>query len=194
MPPINLKEYKRSLRREAKAYRASLSADEKAELDAKITQNVLRLYQYKRCSTLFAYVSTDIEIDTRAIIRQAFADGKRVAVPRCTDEQGSMVFHYITSLDDLRTGAFSVEEPDEAAPIARYSDGAFMLVPAFLIDRAGYRIGYGKGYYDRYLTDFAGQTVGLCYNAGFVSRIERGRYDRAVDVVVTENGIKTIAK
>lgn len=193
-PIINLKEQKAALRGQAKAYRRALSADEKALLDAKITQNVLRLHQFRRCSTLFTYVSTDIEVDTREIIRCALAEGKRVAVPRCTGESGIMQFHYITDLQELEIGAFSVQEPRADAPLAEYVNGAFMLVPAFLIDRAGYRIGYGKGYYDRYLSHFAGQTAGLCYQQGFVSKLWHGRYDKAVDVVVTENGIKTVAK
>lgn len=189
---ISLREYKRELRERAKLYRKSLTERQKADMDSKIAENLLRSNQYKKCTTVFTYASSKLEINTRSIIERAFLDGKNVAVPRCTDNEGEMTFHYITSFDDLQKGAYSIDEPNENLPVALYSPGAFMIVPAFVIDRSGYRIGYGKGYYDRYLAGFFGQTVGLCYSKSLVNKIDRGRFDRSVDVIITELGIKTV--
>ena len=192
MPYINYKEIKRGLRQKSRLGRRELSDAEKRELDRKIYDNIMRLRQYKACNTIFAYVSTGTEVDTKAVIKKAFLDGKRVAVPRCTDEKGRMVFHYITSLDELRPGSFSVDEPSETAPVAVGNDSCFMLVPAFVIDKKGYRIGYGKGYYDRYIPGFSGQTVGLCYSSEFVNSVPHGKFDQSVDVIVTDAGIKSV--
>lgn len=191
---MNLREYKIELRAQAKAYRSSIAPEEKSRMDRAITENVLKLRQYQQLHTLFTYVSMPEEVGTREIIRAALADGKRVAVPRCVAGKCEMVFHYIRSLDELHIGAFSVDEPSETLPEAKYEPGAFMLVPGLMMDRAGCRLGYGRGYYDRYLVNFPGQTVGLCYQSNLVSRLERGRFDLPMDVIVTETGICSVKK
>lgn len=189
MQRINLKEYKNELREVAKEYRLSLSPEEKGEMDRAVLGNVLRLRQYKKYGTLFIYVSTPIEVGTREIIASALAAGKKVAVPRCIPGKYEMTFHYIESLDDLHPGAFSVDEPDEKLPVAEFNEDSLMILPALVVDRAGYRIGYGKGYYDRYMSGFSGPTAGLCYSENFVGKIHHGRYDYPVDVIVTQSGI-----
>lgn len=194
MNPVDLREYKQQLRREAKADRLSLPAEEKARMDAGIFENVRRLWQYKRTGRIFFYLSTPMEVETRRLLRLALAEGKEVAVPRCIPGTREMRFHLILSLEAVRPGAFGVDEPPEQLPVADPADGGLMLVPALRIDRKGYRLGYGKGYYDRYVAGFAGQTVGLGYGREFVGSIRHGRFDLPVDVVVTEEKICTISQ
>lgn len=190
MRPIDLREYKSKLRESTKARRRNLTPEQKQLLDNGVLANVKRMREYKRCETLYIYVSTPIEVDTRKIIDTAIADGKRVAVPRCIPETRHMTFHYINSIDELSPGTFSVLEPDSSLPIATECKNSLMLVPAMMIDRFGYRLGYGKGYYDRYIAGYNGVTAGLCYMQDLKYKLMHGRFDRKLDYVITEKYIK----
>ena len=128
MNPVDLREYKQQLRREAKADRLSLPAEEKARMDAGIFENVRRLWQYKRTGRIFFYLSTPMEVETRRLLRLALAEGKEVAVPRCIPGTREMRFHLILSLEAVRPGAFGVDEPPEQLPVADPADGGLMLV------------------------------------------------------------------
>lgn len=190
MRPLDIRKYKTELRQRYKQNRQLLPPGQKADWDSRIRTHVLRLYQYKRCHTLLIYVSTEIEVDTRGIIEQALADGKKVAVPRCIPGTRMMDFHYIPSLEVLRAGAFSVPEPNPLLPVVTSFASCLMVVPALSLDSYGYRLGYGKGYYDRYMSEFTGQSVGLCYARDFRRHMYHGRFDRPVDLIITEKGIR----
>ena len=193
MRPIDIRQYKTELRNSIKEERRNMDPEEKAKLDAGVARNVFRLYQYKACKTVLVYVSTVIEVDTVEIIKGALRDGKRVAVPRCIPDTRLMEFHYIESMDDLSPGAFGVLEPDENAPIIEDFTGCLMLLPALSIDYLGYRLGYGKGYYDRYMSRFTGACAGICYSEYIRRHMYHGRFDRPVDVIVTEKWIKDVS-
>ncbi len=190
MRPLDIREYKQNLRDGVKQQRRDMSAEEKAALDSGVLANVKKMREYQRCSTVFVYVSTPIEVDTRKIIEMAWADNKRVAVPRCIPETRQMTFHYINSFKELSAGTFSVLEPSSDAPIADNYDKSIMLVPALVIDKYGYRLGYGKGYYDRYISKYNGLTVGLCYLNNIKNRLYHGRFDKKLDYIITEKYIK----
>ncbi len=190
MRPLDIRIYKTELRQAARVRRASMPPTAKAAADKAVENNVRRLYQYRGATTIMVYVSTDIEINTRGIIENAWADGKKVAVPRCIPDTREMQFHYITSFDDLSPGTFSVLEPDESLPVVENFNGCLMLVPGFVYDRYGYRLGYGKGYYDRYISRFTGVTVGVCYEHEVTYRLQHGRYDRSVGTILTEKRIR----
>ena len=193
MRPVDIRQYKIELRNSIKEERRNMDSDEKQKLDNGITRNVFRLYQYRSAKTVLVYVSTAIEVDTFKIIEGAWRDGKRVAVPRCIPETRLMDFHYITSFDDLSPGMFGVLEPDEALPKVEDFTGCLMLLPALSIDYLGYRLGYGKGYYDRYMAKFTGACAGICYSDYIRRHMYHGRFDRPVDVIVTEKWIKDVS-
>ncbi len=186
----NIKQLKIELRRVCRQARTELINNGKKELDKILAERFLSLNEYKDCKTLFAYVSTEFEVDTSFIISSALNDGKRVAVPKCTDEFGNMDFYYITSIDCLKKGAYSIMEPDETlcTKVSDFSDG-LCLVPGLCFENQGYRLGYGKGYYDRFLEHFFGTSVGLCYSSLVQSRIPVDVYDKNVDILITENNI-----
>lgn len=194
MPGLDLREYKGKLRARIKAWRAELPADEKASLDAAIRRRLLATYQYRDCRTLMIYVSTPIEVDTRALIAAALADGRRVAVPRCVPGTREMTFHYVTDpdLSELRKGTFGVLEPTEDLPVAESPEAPLMVVPALSLDAFGYRLGYGGGYYDRCLSRFEGESIGLCYSENCCYRLFHGRYDVPLKAVLTEKYVRRI--
>ena len=139
---------------------------------------------------MFAFISKDIEVDTSEIINAALKSGKKVAVPLCDTEDTTMEFYYIRSYDDLKNGCYGLLEPDaDKCPKAAPSDAPVMIVPGLVFDRSGYRLGFGKGYYDRYISEYKGLTVGICYSKYIEQALPLGRFDRPIDVVVTDKYI-----
>lgn len=172
-----------------------MSPDGKQTLDRKIKNKLLNLWAVREAQTVLCYVSTDIEVDTREFINALLQMGKRVAVPRCEGEKSEMNFYYIQSLSELSPGSFGVDEPDPQRSImVGKTEGSVCIVPAFMFDKKGYRLGYGKGYYDRYLSRYNGSAIGVCYSANLQEELFHGKYDRAVDLVVTDKEILTIGK
>ena len=191
MRPIDIRKYKQELRLKCREYRQILDKEQKVQLDGKIADNVRRLKEYRPAHTILIYMSTPIEVDTVKIIKNAWADGKKVAVPRCIPESRDMEFHYIENLECLSPGTFGVLEPDISLPIVTDFSGCLMIVPGMQFDVNGYRIGYGKGYYDRYMVRFTGRSAGICYSDELKPFMYHGRYDQAVDIVVTDRRIRT---
>ena len=191
MPITDIRPIKTELRQKYRSLRQSMPPEIKEQKDEAIAAQVRRLWQYQRNSVLLIYVSTSIEVDTFRIIRQAIADGKRVAVPRCIPDTRNMEFYYIRSTDELKPGMFGVLEPDPIAEnLYSESDGGLCIVPAFSYDWRGYRLGYGKGYYDRFLSRFEGNMVGICYSECVQRSLPHGRFDRPVELLVTESYLR----
>ncbi len=176
---------KRELRERAKAARAAMSPADKAAADKALCDRLLALPQILTAGTVLTYVSQPHEADTRALIVALLAAGKTVAAPRCADAVGEMQFFLIRSFDELAPGAFGLTEPTLDCPPAYPGADSVCLVPALLFDEDGYRLGYGGGYYDRFLAGYGGKTVGLCYDGEVVPELPRGAFDRPVDTVVT---------
>ncbi len=193
MPITDIRPIKSQLREKYKQMRRDLTPDAKAEKDSKIAQRIYRLWQYRQNDTVLTYVSTAIEVDTHAIIEQALLDGKKVAVPRCVPDTRLMEFYYINGLDDLQPGSFGVLEPlpNPEKLVTDFSKG-ICLVPAFSYDWNGYRLGYGKGYYDRFLSRFGGDIIGVCYSECIRPSLPHGRYDRTVELLVTDRFLRKI--
>lgn len=191
MPVTDIRPIKMELRQKYRSLRQAMPPEIKAQKDEAIAAQVRRLWQYQRNSVLLIYVSTSIEVDTFRIIRQAIEDGKRVAVPRCVPDTRNMEFYYIRSTDELKPGTFGVLEP-EANPENLYkeSEGGLCIVPAFSYDWRGFRLGYGKGYYDRFLSRFEGNMVGICYSECVQRSLPHGRFDRPVELLVTESYLR----
>lgn len=179
---------KARLRDEYRAKRAALPVQEKERRDERIARAVCSLEQYRRNDRILTYVSMPLEVDTRRIIRQALQDGKRVAVPRCVPQTRDMEFYEIRSLEDLARGTFGVEEPlPKPENLVKDLKQGLCVVPALCYDRDGYRLGYGKGYYDRFLARFGGDVIGIGYHDERLPLLPRDRFDRAVRLVVTDS-------
>lgn len=184
---IDIREYKGRLRKKYKSQRLAMSKEMKAQKDDKIFRRLNSLITVRNCKTIFCYVSTPIEVDTRKFITHALADGKAVAVPRCVPNSRKMEFYSITSLNELEKGSFSVDEPkpDKKRLVTDY-ENSICIVPALCFDKQGFRLGYGKGYYDRFLSQYTGSVIGICYSDCIVNSLRIGRYDRQCPIVVTD--------
>ncbi len=185
MPVKNLKQKKTELRSKYIKLRENLSADIKSELDRKIFERLTALPEYKNAESIFAFISKDIEVDTGAIINDALRSGKRVAVPLCDPGTATIEFYYINSYEDLKDGFYGLLEPNvEVCEKAESSD--LMIVPGLVFDRNGCRLGFGKGYYDRYISDYKGLSAGVCYSICIENELPLGYYDKPVNLVVTD--------
>lgn len=176
-----------------KRYRQSLSEKKKRELDGAILERVLSLDEYKKADIVLTYASMPVEVDTFGLIRAALSDGKKVACPRCVPGTRNMEFYYISGEDELFPGSFSVPEPlPDERNLYTGGENSVCIVPGLSFDYEGFRLGYGKGYYDRFLSGFSGKNIGICYNECVCRRLPHGKYDRAVNVLVSELFIKKI--
>lgn len=187
MSVMNVRDKKNELRAKHKKLRVNCPDDIKQSLDSKLCRNFLALDEYKKCQVLFAFVSTKIEVNTEMILKQALADGKKLAVPKCRKKDPVMDFYFITDMSQLEKGAFSIMEPNPemCEKVTDFSQG-LCLVPGLCFDLEGYRIGFGKGYYDRFLQIFTGTTVGICYSKCTEQKIPTGIFDKSVDILVTD--------
>lgn len=188
---------KKNLRHQALALRERLGASYRTEADADIFRVVTKSAPFREAPLVLAYVSVGAEVDTRAIIACSLNAGKVVAAPRCVRGTKTMAWHRIASLDDVRPGFCGLDEPadDDATLLnpARVPASSLALVPGLLFDDAGYRLGYGGGYYDRFLAEFPGVSAGLARERQRVESLEalgaRDTFDIPVSWLATEKGL-----
>ena len=185
---INTREQKNALRTEFKLMREAIEPQRKHELDLALCEQIISLASFRFADTVLMYYPVKGEIDITPIATEALKRGKRVAFPVCEPESCTMIYRYVSSLDELRRGCYSIPEPTADAPIFEGAVSALCIVPALAFDREGFRLGYGKGYYDRFLKTFEGKSLGAVYSDFLRDTLPRGYYDRAVDIIVTERG------
>lgn len=191
-----LRERKNRIREHYKALRKGMDPELKREYDECICQRFMSLASYRFADSLLLYAPLNGEIDIMPIAQDALNKGKTVAFPRCNKADHTMNYHIVSELSELKTGHYGIREPNRSLPIydplQRKGENAVCFVPALAFDRNGYRIGYGKGYYDRYLGDFGGARMGVSYSFCVVDSLPRGRFDTAVDFLMTEKGVISI--
>lgn len=188
----DLRPYKKELRTDCRRKRAEIDPAKKAHFDKRIQNRLLNLWAVREADTVLAYVSTPIEVETTFLLQALFDLGKQVAVPRCENDQGDMKFFLIRSFADLEKGHFGLSEPKKEICTELITfENTVCVVPAFHFDESGFRLGWGKGYYDRFLSSYTGETIGVCYDDELVKELPHGKYDRTVDLIVTEKRILT---
>lgn len=179
---------KGTVRRNCLQSRRLLTDREKAALDRAIADKLLQSKMYLAARTILCYVSLPQEIDTQRIIADAVLRGKRVAVPRCGADR-QMEFFYVTSEDDLAPGTFGIPAPKETCALCVPQQNDLCIVPCLAADRRGYRLGYGGGYYDRYLARRRMQTIGLCYSAYVKDTLPTDSFDVSLQTIVTDKEV-----
>ena len=187
MQKIDIRKIKNSIRSEAKEYRLSLGVQSKRDLDNKIFKALVDNKELQGASTVLCYASTSIEVDTTELINALLQNGKNVALPRCVDGTRNMEFYLINSLDQTEKHTFGVMEPNpKICEKLRDFRNCVCIIPGLCFDLEGYRLGYGKGYYDRFLSSFRGYKIGVCYDECIKNKLPKGFFDVAADIVITE--------
>lgn len=154
-----MRELKKALRMELIARRRALDPAIKAKVDNDIFEQLKTLAD--KASAVFTYASTEIEVDTRKLIGYCLERKIPVALPVSGDEE--LTFYYINSAEELTRGRFNIDEPPRNKNAVPDKD-ALCVVPALCADGEGNRLGYGRGYYDRFLREFPGKSVIICYS------------------------------
>ena len=173
------------------AVRDAIPSEQKEAFDKKIFNRLIGSITYRHCTDVLLYASARGEADTWMIFEKALADGKKVAFP-CCNPDNTMTFRYVTSKDQLSQATFGLLEPDASCEECKPSNFSLLIVPGLVFDKSGYRVGYGKGFYDRYLSTFEGVSIGLCYSKLQLPEVPRGRFDRHVDVIISEKGVYAV--
>ena len=166
--------------------RKEISESKRQVYDKILFDKVTSLDEFCRASVVLAYYPVNSEINTLPIIECALREGKRVALPISSTEDHTLTFRFINSLDELVVGAYSIPEPPSDATLFANEKNSLCIVPGLSFDREGNRLGYGKGFYDRFLADFNGVTLGLCYSEFLLEKIPTDENDRKVNIVVSD--------
>ena len=156
--------------------------------DAAICRAVQDSELYRKADTIFCYIGTDREIDTKALLNAALSDGKRLALPLCVGK-GIMEAREIRSLDDLVNGKYDIPAPAVSCPVVEPGEFDLVIVPCSTGNGKGQRLGYGGGFYDRYLSRTNCPKVLLCRQKLVKDEIPVEEHDLIMDFLATENGL-----
>ena len=182
---------KTALREEYVRVRTRMSPVVRAATDARILQRLELLPAWREARLVLTYVSFGTEVDTHALMRAAWQAGKQVAVPRCRRSH-TLDFFVISSEDDLELGFRGLMEPspDCGHPLTTPQlVGSVCIVPGLVFDADGYRIGYGGGYYDRFLAFYPGEKIALVRGQQLSGNpLPRDEHDVPVDWLVSDSG------
>ena len=174
--------------------RAEFSREERKEMDRDIAAGLIDSPLFKKASMLLIYAPLENEINLLPVAHVARKRGMPIAFPRCDKETNTMQFYFLPEGQKLLPGAYGIPEPPEDAPLCIPDERALCIVPALSYDLSGNRIGYGKGYYDRYLATFPGVTVGTTYASILLKNVPTEAHDLPVDWLFTERGFYRCGK
>ena len=178
-------ERKKEIRTRLLNRRKALSIEERAWMSEAIIKRILRHPWFQEATTIYLYMSYREEVDTRTLLKEAIRMGKNVAVPKVRGKE--MEFYYIEDCEELRPGMRGIPEPEGETISLANDESALILMPLVGFDKAGNRIGYGGGYYDRYLERHPSHpTIGLAYSIQEVDELPIEETDRRPDRIVTE--------
>ena len=200
---FELRRQKNEIRDELLERRHNVPREKRGEWDKKISNVFLNSISYRYCDIILVYVSVKDEISTEAIIEHALANKKIVACPVSDTSDHTLTFKTIHSTSELLIGSFNIPEPPptnpdfrellrSGIPNGKKSPLAICVIPCLSYDAEGYRMGYGKGYYDRFLPAFEGTKIGLCYSGFKSTKLPKGKYDVKLDMFITERGVTVL--
>ena len=179
------KNRKTAIRTEVKQRRAQADPAFLHEASLRIRKSFTNLEAYQSSGILLAYVDAKREVETRLLMQQAWEDGKKVAAPR-VDRDGIMHYYFLEHLEDLEPGSFGIMEPKESCPLCETEEG-LLLMPGVAFDVRCHRVGYGGGYYDRYLEKHPGLVhIALAFEFQVFDEVPFEDHDILPEMIVTE--------
>ena len=173
---------KQELRKSIRALKRAMTEEQIVEKSRRLGELFLASEAYKNAKTVYGYLPYNQEVRTVAMLEQAMRDGKRVAVPKCYGDE--MRFIFMDDLSKVENGYANIPEPIADEPIAD-DETALVLMPGMAFDPHGHRIGYGGGFYDKFLAKEPNHpTLALCYDFQMVEYLETEEFDIPVDTVL----------
>jgi len=177
---------KERLRSRIRALRRQTGSSWRALASAAVISRLETLPIFQRAQVVETYVALRHEVDTHELIRRLLCAGKQVAAPK-VETGNELQQYFIKAFSELHPGAFGILEPrpdpNRLAPPEQFD---LVLVPGLAFDRAGHRLGAGKGYYDRFLAQIKAPKIALAFAFQIVAQIPLEAHDQQVDVIVTE--------
>ena len=173
---------KTALRKEIREKKRAMTPDQIEKASQDLAQQFFATSYYREAKTLYGYLPYNQEVRTEPILLQALKDGKKVAVPKVYGD--TMNFIYLEDLSRVEKGYAGIPEPIADETVAR-DEEALVLMPGLAFDEEGHRIGYGGGFYDKFLSaEPAHPTVALCYAFQMLPKLETEEFDVPVDLVL----------
>ena len=173
---------KQELRKAIREKKRAMSAEEIESKSRALTEKFLRSEAYRAAKTVYGYLPYNQEVRTVVLLEQALLDGKQVAVPKCYGDE--MRFIYMTDLRAVEKGYAGIPEPIADEPVAD-DETALVLMPGMAFDPEGHRIGYGGGFYDKFLAKEPNHpTLALCYDFQVLPHLDTEEFDIPVDTVI----------
>lgn len=185
---IELVDSKKRLRKKVLAKLNALSIQQRAKINQDLHEQLFQRPEWKRASTIGVTINFEYEWDTWTIIEQAWREHKKVVVPKCNPTDKSMTFYQIQTKDDLAVQYYNLMEPIEARTNSvnkKLID--LLIVPGVVFDDHHYRIGHGGGYYDRFLTDFSGDTISLVWQGQMIAKIMTESFDQPIKQLIVSH-------
>ena len=173
---------KKELRSKIREQKRAMTPQQIESASQKLVELFLATEQYRQAKTIYGYLPYNQEVRTVPLLEQALADGKKVAVPKIYGDE--MRFIYLADLNQVEKGYSGILEPIENGPLGD-DPTALVLMPGIAFDKEGHRIGYGGGFYDKFLAKEPNHpTVALCYDFQMMPHLETEAYDIPVDRVI----------
>lgn len=188
---------KKVMRKEMLENRSKLTKKEIREKSNKIKEKLMRLEKFKEAQVIFSFISFGDEVDTHEIIKESLKLGKRVGVPVTIPEGRKLLVSELYDFDkELELGYYDILAPkEEYIREIHPKEIDVVLVPGVVFTPAGYRIGYGGGYYDRFFSKNKDvYKIGLCFDMQIADEIPIDLYDIPVDIIITEDRIIDCSK
>ena len=173
---------KKELRRQIREKKRAMTEEQIVTAGARLGELFLACDQYKNAKTIYGYLPYNQEVRTVPMLEQAIRDGKRVAVPKCYGDE--MRFIFMDDLSKVEKGYANIPEPVDDEPVAE-DPTALVLMPGLAFTAQGQRIGYGGGFYDKFLAvEPHHPTVALCYAFQMREHLDTEEFDKNVDCVL----------
>lgn len=173
---------KKELRKKYTKVRAEV--EDKDLKDKLIRKNLRELDLYKKAKSVFVFISYRSEVDTKGIIEDILADGKKLLVPLVKGSE--MIAVEVKGIDDLEPNKMGILEPKDGEEV---TDVDLTLTPGLAFDKAGYRLGYGGGYYDKFFAKVDTIRMGIGYYDQFVESLVHEDYDKPLEYLLTDRGL-----
>lgn len=181
---------KKSLREQMKQQLCKLTKQNYEQQSYVIAQTLFQDISWNNAEVVGITISNYPEVDTFQIIRKAWEQNKRVVVPKCRPKDRSMVFREITAFTQLEVVYSNLLEPIEMETREIMPNQIdLLIVPGLAFSKTGYRLGFGGGYYDRYLSKYKGRTISLAFQQQIVSQLPIDSFDLPVDVIISDKEV-----
>jgi 5-formyltetrahydrofolate cyclo-ligase len=186
----NISSAKSEIRQKGLKIRAELDLSYRESAQAQINASLWRIDEILNANTILMFYPIKSEINLLPFAKKALEKGKCVAFARVEKSENAMYFHSVSSLCELTEGAFSIPEPKKNSPLVDPKNPetkAVCILPGVAFDRSGFRVGYGKGFYDRFLESTGVFSVAPTFSRLLFDSVPHDAFDKQADVILTES-------